>query len=411
MPALPLAIEVFFRWIDRLGPAGLVVRAIVASLWAIAALLVYICLRRLYRALFFRIRNARALVIRNKWPQIVSGVVPPRTWLFKYLDRKIVEQILLDTLDATSDDQAAPLISCLRSSGLLEMRIHESRTRKGWERREALTTLGRTRAPEAIAALAEALRDPNAENRLAAVRGLGQIGLPEAVDYLLTGAVEPDGTLTVPEIPLQNALLRCSRSKLSVLLPPLRRAQGKPREILARVVSELATPEIGDDLLMLACDPLPEVRASAARALASADPASAFPVLSVLSADPEWEVRLRAVAALSAIQDSRAIPALVRCLCDRNRSIRVRAAAALVKFEAELDYILHNVIATQDQYALQAMISELERSDIYEKLLVELRHSTTAHRANEMLVEALRTGAEKLKKNLRWQKLEEVVSQ
>lgn len=411
MPALPLAIEVFFRWIDRLGPAGLVVRAIVASLWAIAALLVYICLRRFYRALFFRIRNARALVIRNKWPQIVSGVVPPRTWLFKYLDRKIVEQILLDTLDATSDDQAAPLISCLRSSGLLEMRIHESRTRKGWERREALTTLGRTRAPEAIAALAEALRDPNAENRLAAVRGLGQIGLPEAVDYLLTGAVEPDGTLTVPEIPLQNALLRCSRSKLSVLLPHLRRAQGKPREILARVVSELATPEIGDDLLMLACDPLPEVRASAARALASADPASAFPVLSVLSADPEWEVRLRAVAALSAIQDSRAIPALVRCLCDRNRSIRVRAAAALVKFEAELDYILHNVIATQDQYALQAMISELERSDIYEKLLVELRHSTTAHRANEMLVEALRTGAEKLKKNLRWQKLEEVVSQ
>lgn len=397
--------ESIFNSIPGAGLARLLFEAILASLSGIAILLVFILGRRTWRGYRFRVMNARTFALRQKWREIVSGEIAAENWRFHRLDRQIVENILLDSIETASGRDLLLLVECLRSTGLLDMRIHQARTLRGWQRRNAMVSLGRTRAPEAIPALAEGLDDGDAQTRLAAVRGLGRFALPEAASALLTRIAE--GTLNVPDKPLQNSLLSCCRERPSMLVPYLRRAEGQTREMLARVLGELATPELEDDLLLLAVDPLPEVRASAARALARADARFAFPILSALSADPEWFVRLRAVVAIDALHHPRSIPALVRALCDANRQVRQRAATALTRLEPHLEEILERVLATRDNYALQAMISALERSGGLSRLVEALKSPSNPRKAASILLRALRAGSRHLYSTLRAEESEE----
>jgi HEAT repeat protein len=383
-----------FSSIPGAGVARLLVEAILGTLAGIGLLLIFILGRRTYRSYRFRILNAHTFALRQKWQDIVTGAIRPETWRFHRVDRQIVENILLDSIETASASDLLPLVECLRSTGLLDMRIHEARTSHGWQKRNAMVSLGRTRAPEAVPALAEGLDDGDAQTRLAAVRGLGRFALPEAAGALLTRIAE--GTLNVPEKPLQNSLLSCCRERPSMLVPYLRRSEGSTREMLARVLGELATPDLEDDLLLLAVDPLPEVRASAARALARADAQFAFPILSALSADPEWFVRLRAVVAIDALHHPRSIPALVRALCDANRQVRQRAATALTRLEPHLEEILERVLATRDNYALEAMISALERSGGLARLVEALQSPSNPRKAASILLRALRAGSRHL---------------
>jgi len=383
-----------FSWLRQLGPAGLVLKAIAGSLVGIGLLLAFILARRAYRRRYFQRRDARTFAIRKDWDAIVSGKVPAEAWRFHQLDREIIEAILLDRLEAAPASEAARLLDLLRSSGLLDTRIHEARTLKGWRRRRALVTLGRTRVPEAIPALTEGLDDPDLETRVAALRGLARTGLPDAAEPILERLVA--GSLRVPALPLQNALLNCCRSQPGLLVTYLGKASGNIREIIARVLGELATPEMEVDLLVLAADPMPEVRASAARALAQAKPQPALEALTRLTRDREWFVRLRAVAGLGMLETPRAIAALMQALCDVNRDVRRSAAAALTRLQPHLEDILEHVVETHDRYALQAMISELDRSGQLPKLITALADPARGHHAATILIEALRTGTQQL---------------
>jgi len=342
------------------GPAGLVLKAIVALATGILLLLGFILLRRAHHRRRFRQRDERTLVIRQQWSDIVSGRIPAESWRFDAVDQNIVESILLDRLGVAPPEEAQRLSNCIRRSGLLDMRIWESRHWSGWRRRQALVSLGRMRAAEAVPALAEALDDFDPETRLAALRGLGYTCLPEAAEQILEHVVHQ--ALRVPEKPLQNALLRCCRCCPGTLLRYVRDANDRVRPLLARVLAEVATAELDEELLLLASDPLPEVRASAARALGEAKPRLALMALASLAQDETWFVRLRAVVALGQLRDARTIPVLIRTLCDPNRYVRLRSAAALARLEDHLIEIIEQVIGTRDRYALQALISELERS-------------------------------------------------
>lgn len=382
--------EFVSRWVEWLGPARFVFDALLAIAAAIALLLLFILVRRTRRGRYLAERDRRTLAIRKQWQAIVSGAVAPERWRFHRMDREIVESILADRLEVAEAAEAARLVEVLRSTGLLDMRIHEARTFRGWRRRKALVSLGRMRAPEAIPALADALDSRDAETRIAAVRGLGRTELPEAAEPLLERVLY--GRLRVPERPLQNALLNCCRARPSLLLPYVRRAEDAARPLLARVLGEVATPELDEELLLLASDPLPEVRASAARALAEAKPRLALTALASLAGDKEWFVRLRAVVALGALGDPRAIPVLVETLCDSNRYVRLRSAAALAHFDEHMEDILRIVTLTRDRYAMQALVSELERSGGILKLMGELTNPANRAAAEAALLGALQAG-------------------
>jgi HEAT repeat protein len=363
-----------FEKLWRLGPAAFVFKAIIAAIVADALFLAFIFLRRTYRKRFFARRDARVFEFRQQWDAIISGKIPYEKWRRKPFDRRIVETIALDEFEAAGPEHSARLLKFLRTSGLIEKRIYEARRLRGWRRMRALVALGRTRAPEGIPALAEALHDGNLEIRLASLRGLGRTACPQAAEEILAWIAEAG--LTVPALPLQSALIQCCAERPQLLLPLVKNAEGPLREVLGRVLGEVATPSLGVDLLQFVGDQREELRAAAARAVSHADPELAFEVLNELAKDAVWFVRLRAVISLGKLGDLRAIPVLLKGLTDSNRLVRLRAAEALVGLEAKMTPIFQRVVETQDRYGLHAYLTALENANLRKELETELHTSS-----------------------------------
>jgi len=179
--------------------------------------------------------------------------------------------------------------------------------------------------------------------------------------------------LNVPVLPLQNALINCCRERPQVLMPYLKLADPKLREVLARIVGEVAGPSLGMELIGLADDELPELRAAAARAMSNTQPGEAIEVLAELSHDSVWFVRLRAVVAMGKLYDVRALPYLLKALTDSNRLVRMRAAEGLVDLKSELPSIFAQVVKTRDRYGLHAFLAALENAGLRNQLDAELR--------------------------------------
>src|SRR6202049_3106761 len=297
-----------FEILHRLEPSAFVFKAIIGAIAADFVLLAFILLRRSYRKRYFRKRDARVFELRHQWDALISGEIPYETWRTKPFDRQIIEDMTLDAFEAAPADQSARLLRFLRTSGLIEKRIFEARKLKGWRRRSALVALGRTRAPEGIPALSEALRDRDLEARNAALRGLGRLGSPQAAEEILHWLAESG--LNVPILPLQRALINCSRGRPQILLPYLQLAGPELRKVLARVLGEVAGPSLGAELIGMVDDELPELRAAAARAMSNAQPGHAVEILGELSRDVVGFVVLRAVVALGKLYNGEAIPHL-----------------------------------------------------------------------------------------------------
>ena len=359
-----------FEKLWSLGPAAFVLKAIIAAAVADGLLLAFILLRRTYRKRYFRKRDARVFALRQEWDDLLSARIPYSTWRSNAFDRRIIETIALDALEAGTPEECAKILRFLRFSGLIEKRIFEARHFTGWRRMRALVALGRTRAPEGIPALGEALRDRDLEARLAALRGLGRTASPRAAEEILAWVGEKG--LMVPALPLQSALIQCCAERPQLLLPYVQNARGPLRAALGRVLGEVATPSLGLDLLQFVGDDLEELRAAAARALAHSPSGMALDVLNELARDPTWFVRLRAIVSLGQISDRRSVGALLRGLTDSNRLVRLRAAEALVALKSEMLPIFQQVVAGGDRYGLHAYLTALENANALAQLEEEL---------------------------------------
>jgi HEAT repeat protein len=381
-----------FEKLWRLGPAAFVLKAIIAAILADGLFLTFILIRRTYRKRYFAKRDARVFELRQKWDRLIAGEIPFETWRKKPFDRRIVEAIALDAFEAAGPEESARLLKFLRTSGLIEKRIYEARRLTGWRRMRALVALGRTRAPEGIPALAEGLRDRALEIRLAALRGLGRTACPQAAEEILAWVGEAG--LSVPALPLQSALIQCCAERPQVLLPYVQHAEGPLREVLGRVLGEVATPSLGLDLLQFVGDDLDELRAAAARALSHTKTGLAFDLLSELARDPIWYVRLRAIVSLGKLSGPRATPSLLRGLTDANRLVRLRAAEALVELETDMAPVFEQVVQTRDRYGLHAYLTALENADLRGKLDGEIQASTKISvEEKDHLLRVLQTGA------------------
>jgi HEAT repeat protein len=404
-----------FSKLRLLGPAAFVAKAIFVALAADALLLAFILVRRAYRKRYFAKRDARVFFYRQRWNELISEEIPYHTWRKKPFDRGIIETMALDALEVAGPQEAAKLLKFLRSSGLIEKRIFEARELRGWKRMRALVALGRTRAPEGITALAEGLRDRDLETRLAALRGLGRMACPQAAEEILAWVGETG--LSVPALPLQSALVQCSAERPQLLLPYVQHAQGPVREVLGRVLGEVANPSLALDLMQFVGDDLDELRAAAARAMSHVQHGMAFNVLNELAQDPIWFVRLRAIVSLGTLSNPRAGPVLLRGLTDANRLVRLRAAESLIQLRATIGLaafqddrsgksasvddlekigllsIFEQVAALKDRYGLHAYLTALENANLRRKLEDEIQEGRNlTPEKKRSLQEVLQTG-------------------
>jgi HEAT repeat protein len=381
-----------FEKIWRLGPAAFVFKAIIVAIVADGLLLSFIFLRRTYRKRFFAKRDARVFDLRQQWDALISGRIPYEKWRRKPFDRRIVEAMALDAFEAAGPEESARLLKFMRASGLIEKRIFEAQRLKGWRRMRALVALGRTRAPEGVPALAEALRDRQVEIRLAALRGLGRTACPQAAEEILSWVGEAG--LLVPALPLQSALIQCCAERPQLLLPLVKQAEGPLREILGRVLGEVATPAMGLDLMQFVGDEREELRAAAARAMSQTDAGLAFDALTELAEDRTWFVRLRAIIGMGRLADPRAIPTLLKGLTDSNRLVRLRAAEGLVHFRAVMVPVFQQVVQLGDRYGLHAYLTALENANLRGKLEAQLQSSERIENQEKSVFQkVLETGA------------------
>jgi HEAT repeat protein len=384
--------ESIFEKLWRLGPASFIVKAVFAAIIGDALLLAFILLRRAYRRRYFAKRDARVFEWRQNWDALISGKIAYEKWRKKRFERGIIETMVLDAFEAAGPDESARLLNFLRASGLIEKRIFEARRLTGWRRMRALVALGRTRAPEGIPALGEALRDHNLEVRLAALRGLGRTACPQAAEEILSWLGEAG--LSVPVLPLQSALIQCCAERPQLLLPYVQQAKGSLREALGRVLGEVATPSLGLDLLQFVGDDLDELRAAAARAMSQSNSGLAFDLLNELARDKVWFVRLRAIVSLGKLGDARAVPALLQGVRDSNRLVRLRAAEALIELKMEKLPILQQVVETGDRYAFHAYLTALENANLREGLESGIRVDEALSRdEKQRLLNVLRAGS------------------
>ena len=376
---------------QQMNTAFLLTVILMAVATGIVLLLLFSLARRAWQ--HFRVRRFDALSIKihGQWREIVRGEIPAQEWRNDSMRCEIVQSIVIQEITAATDKDRAGLQDFLRKSGLVDRCIERVYGGHGWNRRRAMLALGAMRVPEAIIPLSEALDDWQLDTRMVAVQALGRTGLAEAAEPILETFMV--GGLKVPADPVANALVRCYMDRPEAVLPYLRRSVGESRELLARVASELATPGMADEMILLAEDPRPEVRACAAKALSSAPLPVAIPALANLVRDDAWFVRLRAVSALNQIPHPRTIPILLEAVRDSNRMVRMKAAAALAKFEHETVEILQSIVDSRDRYALHAMISALELGGGFEKVMAQLADPMLRDEAASLLLHALREGA------------------
>jgi len=350
--------------------------------------------RRAWRVYREQRYDAVSFKIHGQWRRIVRGEIPSHEWRNSALKIEILQSIVIREINAVTDKDRAGLQKFLRESELVRRCIERVLAESGWAKRRAMLELGSMRVPEGIDSLLEALDDWQLDTRITAVRALGLTGLPEAAEPILEAHMV--GGLKVPTAPIADALTRCFNDRPEALLPYLRRSLGEARILLARVAGELSPPQMADEILILADDPEPEIRASAARALAAMPLPIAIPVLAKLIRDDAWFVRLRATSSLNQILHPRAIPILLEAIRDPHRLVRIRAASALAKFEHETVEILQSIVDSRDRYALQSMISALELGGGFGNVLAQLANPDQHNETASQLLDALRKGSDAL---------------
>jgi len=375
------------------NPGGALLIALVATCAGIALILIVILLRRVIRSRYFKIRDERARLIRENWQRVLEDKGSDASWFARRLDRQIIEEMAKDRMEVARGAEKRQLQALFCSSGMLDRRIREVRGGVGWSKRKALLSLGRMQLPQGLPALAETLDDPSDDVILDAIRALGLVGTPEAGNRIVERLARRP--VQCPALLLQAALANCFRgnpSRLASLIPP---ADDGVRPILTRALAEVAKPGTAGDLRDLVTDPLPDVRASAARILSAVRPPYLVTALAELAGDAEWFVRLRAMVALGDLRQAYTVPVLLQGLCDANRLVRLRAASALAQIDGEELPILHMAMQTSDRYALQALVSELERSGRIVRLANSLEN-TEAQVAEAALAAALHGGAARI---------------
>ncbi len=234
-------------------------------------------------------------------------------------------------------------------------------------------SLGEIGSPSAFPFLLEALYDRDNAVRVEAVAGLGTLGVPAAIGALLDVARRH---ADIPSNLLSDALARCSVPALNfdfeigdrqssgsltgytdawtgeiTTLEPTGKVQLLPEwlddENFGNVMQRLETTD-------------PEVRAAAARELAQFKAEASVAALTLMAAhDESAAVRAAAVSSLGAIDHESVFVPVLLCLIDDAREVRAAAARSISRFGFDRADAYVRVIENADAETLQQIARAL----------------------------------------------------
>lgn len=372
------------------------VLGVTAALGTVVALmLAAILLRRLRRQRYFRARDQARQRLQGVIDSVLRGLEVPLDRSLSELERDVLESVLLAKLEE-DPKHAAAAVRFLERYGFVDRHVAQLGSRSHWVRAQAALTLGRLRSAEAVDALIAALDDRHSDVRLAAVRSLALLASPAAapplIEFLRRGAPGVPGPALAP------ALAACCQAAPDPLL--LLEVLGESSETHVRIVAatalaEISSPMIRGQLEQFLFDAEPEVRARMATAIGRLRDWAAVNALVGLVDDPVWYVRLRAVQALGEIGDWRSLPALLKAVQDENWQVRAGAAHILGQLEWAVVTVIESVEHSGDRYALESLLSELERAGLIWKAigLVLSEDPSVRRNAQVVLAAAIRGGA------------------
>ncbi len=363
---------------------------IVALGGILAGMLAFVFGRRAWRALGFRRRDRFREYWFHRMPSLLAGEMPRSDELRVTASREMLESILVSRWEAAEPEDRDRLLGLTERSGLLGERIRRAKEGTRWDRLESVAVLGQFRSPAAVPVLLAALEDSWPPLASAALRSLGMIRSPAAGPAIIRflergGQVEPSVWL--------DAAAACVVDPAE-LLRLARDDRPEVRALAARALTESPRPASYDSLHTWAFHPDPEVRAQVARALGRCADPRAVPLLAAATQDEVWFVRLRAVAALAGFGAASSLNAVLRTTQDPNFQVRQRASGALASLSSNPGEMLEAVFSADDPYAVQGFLSELARAGLLWRTLPLLRDPDARRRrdAEKLVQGALAAG-------------------
>ena len=325
--------------------------------------------RRAWRARDFRRRDRYRDYWFRRLPSLLAGDTPGSQEMRVPEARETLESILVNRLETAEGAEQKQLSELIERAGLLDQRIRLLQKGPRWERLYSATLLGQMRSPGAIPALVEALEEDWPPLCSAALRSLGRIGSaaagPAILGYLQRGRpVEPNlwleaAVACVPDLEDFASLLQDEREEVRVLA--------------ARSIAESPHPARFDSLNRFVFHPDPEVRAQVLRTLGRSRDGRAVSLLIAATHDSIWFVRLRALGALAELGDPSTLDAVLHAVKDSNFQVRQRAAATLASLVSCPGEALEKLLSSNDEYAVEALLSQLARSGLLWRSLPLLR--------------------------------------
>ncbi|HEX6130966.1 MAG TPA: HEAT repeat domain-containing protein, partial [Actinomycetota bacterium] len=257
-------------------------------------------------------------------------------------------------------------------------------------RANAVASLARSGAPDALASIALRSADPSALVRRAAVDALAEMAMPTEAGGHLVGPLlhDPDPVVSARAA---GMFARAARdpAAVSVLARLARHADAGVRAAAVRSMRGVDEPRLSEVVRAAATDPAAPVRAAAAHAAPSVDPADALDVLVEALADDHPAVRRAAVDGLAELGAPALDPVLAALEIPARRAGAVLALERLPiggHDDAIRRFVRDRVAAAVERHRLAAAIDASDGS-------MGLLRDSLVHRAHEDALVALRASA------------------
>lgn len=277
------------------------------------------------------------------------------------------------TIRGESDRRLADLVD---RTGVVDELLAQLNDPDPYRRAAAAETIGGLRLRMAVDALHAAMRDEDADVRVAAATAYVRLDAHRAAPALLRMLGKEDGR---PAERLADLVCLLGPAAVPAVLEQIRSGARTP--LMLRVLAACGDPVLAQPTLVEAlAAPDGQVRVEAARGLTRGATTLAVPALLSALGDPDEDVRACAATALGQIGVPQVVPALVALLDDPKWSVRQRAAAALAAVPGGVT-VLTDLLGRSPQFVTTAAATGLQQAFVGTGLLTDLVAEDPARRA------------------------------